>query len=144
MEDLLPVGSIVELKDNKRMMIIGYLPSKPNDKDLYDYVCCNSKIGIRRPKEELEENKDYFFVNQEDIQTVLYIGCQDSEFEVYKMINKKTKEKLLEAKNENKEFTNEELEKMYSDIFENLYKELNEKIKEAKKAKEKEENKNEE
>ena len=144
MEDLLPVGSIVELKDKRRLMIIGYLPSKPNDKELYDYMCCNSLIGIRKPKEDLKENQDYYYINQEDIESVLYIGCQDMEFELYKMINKKTKDKLQEVRSQNKELTNEELENIYSGIFEDLYKDLNNRMKEAKKAKEKEENKNEE
>ena len=144
MEDLLPVGSIVELKDKRRLMIIGYLPSKPNDKEFYDYMCCNSLIGIRKPKEDLKENQDYYYINQEDIESVLYIGCQDMEFELDKMINKKTKDKLQEVRSQNKELTNEELENIYSGIFEDLYKDLNNRMKEAKKAKEKEENKNEE
>ena len=144
MEDLLPVGSIVELKDKKRKMIIGYLPSKPNDKEFYDYICCNSKIGIRKPKEELKEKVDYTYLNQDEIERVIYIGCQDKEFDLYKMVHAKIKDKLLEARKENKELTNEELEEMYSKVFEGLYREIESKIETAKKAKKEKEEKEKE
>ena len=43
MEELLPIGSIVELKDGKRFMIIGYLPNKIKDEMFYDYIGCLKK-----------------------------------------------------------------------------------------------------
>ena len=133
MEDLLPVGSIVELKNKKRRMIIGYLPNKPNDKEFYDYICTNSVIGIVFEKDKLKVNKDFFYINADDIDKVLYIGCQDKEFDLYKVVHKKIKETLLEARKENRELSNEELENMYKKAFEDLFKE----IENAKKNKEK-------
>ena len=128
MDDLLPIGSIVELKNNKRKMIIGYLPNKPNDKEFYDYICCNSKTGLRKEKKELKQNKDYFFINNEDIENVLFIGCQDKEFLMYKIMHNRIKEKLLEIRKNNSNLTEEDLDKLYTKELEDSRKEIEEKI----------------
>ena len=126
MEDLLPVGSIVELKNKKRRMIIGYLPSKPNDEKFYDYICANAVIGIVFEKDKLKENKDYFYINADEIDNVLYIGCQDKEFDLYRVVHKKIKDALLELKKEKRELSNEELENMYKKAFDEIFKDIEE------------------
>lgn len=83
MKKKLPVGSIVRLNNNKRFMIIGYSPSKPNDKKKYDYICCLPKIGIIRKASEIKLNIDYFYLKEEDIKQVLYIGYSDEIFDLY-------------------------------------------------------------
>ncbi len=58
MEELLPVGSIVALKDERLVMIIGYLPSTPLSEKQYDYIAVDY-LGITKPQEELRNKKDY-------------------------------------------------------------------------------------
>ncbi len=96
MVDLLPIGSIVKLKDNKIRMIMGYLPISTDNK-IYDYLCCNYLRGFRKKKEELEENLDYFYANKEDIDSILYIGYDDFNFTLYKKVVKVDKESYLES-----------------------------------------------
>lgn len=83
MEKLLPVGSIIKLKNNKEFMIIGYSPNKPVVEDKYDYICCLPKVGITRKKSEIKLNIDYFYINNKDINQVLYIGYSDEMFDLY-------------------------------------------------------------
>lgn len=124
MEDLLPIGSIVELTDRRRKMIIGYLPSKPNDKEFYDYICCNSKIGLRKEKIKLKPRIDYSYINKEDIKDVLYVGCQDNEFLIAKLTFDKVKSRMLEARETNTILTNEELDELYGKAFSEIKSEI--------------------
>lgn len=99
MNELLPIGSIVELKNHMRCMIIGFLPSPLNSKVLYDYIACNPD-GVTKRKEELKEKKDYFFIKKEEIDNVLFIGLQNDEFELYEDILKTMIEKIHNSKQE--------------------------------------------
>ena len=96
MEELLPIGSVVKLKDKRIRMIMGYLP-KSSDNKIYDYLCCNHLRGFRKKKEELQENMDYFYANKEDVETVLYIGYENISFSFYKKVFKVDKENYLES-----------------------------------------------
>ena len=76
--NLLPIGSIVLLKDsNKRLMIYGMFQQEENNDTVYDY------IGVPYPEGFLNIQKCYLF-NEELIDEVLYIGYIDSEFQVFK------------------------------------------------------------
>ena len=49
MEDILPLGSIVKLKNNKTFVIIGYISYKNNEDGAYDYICCLPHAVFRFP-----------------------------------------------------------------------------------------------
>ena len=120
MEELLPVGSKVKLQNGRTFMIIGYLPSKPNDDVLYDYICCRNIYGIRKKKEDLVLNSDYFYIKKEDISEVLYIGFSDMESNQLIQYASFIKSGLNEAKKEKSNLNQEEL----NDIYFNVYKKV--------------------
>jgi hypothetical protein len=101
MDELLPIGSVVELKNKRLRMIIGYLPNTSDD-EVYDYLCCNHLRGFRKKKEDLKEQTDYTYIKKEDIETVLYLGHQDFEFTLFKATFNVDKERLLERKKKEK------------------------------------------
>ena len=72
-EKLLPIGSVVLLKEgNKRVMICGRVQAQVEKEKIYDYVACYYPEGI------IDSNKLFFF-NREDIEMVFFIGFQDPE-----------------------------------------------------------------
>lgn len=73
MQELLPIGSVVVLKEGtKKLMIIGRLQANPKTKNLYDYAGC--------PWPEGYMDKDHCYVfNHEDIDLLYYLGMQDIE-----------------------------------------------------------------
>ena len=121
MEDILPIGSKIRLKDGRVLMIIGYLPSKPNDEILYDYICSISKNGIIRKKEKLELNKDYCYIKKDDIKDVLYIGYHDEEYEDFKKFASSVINNLNSVKLENRTLEQEDLTKVYIKSLEETY-----------------------
>lgn len=75
MENLLPIGSVVLLKEaSKRIMIIGYYPMLVEDgrEVTYDYTACIFPEGIMSSEETLVFNKD-------QIVQVFYSGLADEE-----------------------------------------------------------------
>ncbi len=73
MKNYLPLGSVVMLKGGtKRVMICGRLQSKVDDDTVYDYTACLYPEGY------IDAQNLYLF-NNEDIDTVYYIGMQDVE-----------------------------------------------------------------
>ncbi|NFS28738.1 DUF4176 domain-containing protein [Clostridium botulinum] len=75
MINLLPIGSVVLLKDSdKKLMITGRLQRKVGDKTLteYDYVSC------LYPEGSLRADSSFLF-NHEQIERVYFIGFQDEE-----------------------------------------------------------------
>lgn len=72
-ENLLPIGSVVLLKEaNKRLMIIGRIQAKEGDKTVYDYSACYYPEGIVDPS-------SIFFFNHDAIDQLYFIGFQDRE-----------------------------------------------------------------
>ncbi|MDO5411618.1 MAG: DUF4176 domain-containing protein [Lachnospiraceae bacterium] len=71
---LLPVGSVVVLKDGeKRLMIIGIMQTNAGgDGKEYDY------LGIFYPEGYIGEEFQYMF-NHEDIKEVVFRGFEDEE-----------------------------------------------------------------
>ena len=67
------------------------------------------------PNKQLVSNKNYFFVNNDDIKDVLYIGLQSKEYEFYKKILKELKNKVLEVKKNN--ISEAELVAVYNDFI---------------------------
>lgn len=72
-ENLLPIGSVVLLKEaNKRLMIIGRIQTKEGDQTVYDYSACYYPEGIVDPS-------SIFFFNHDAIDQLYFIGFQDRE-----------------------------------------------------------------
>ena len=73
-KELLPIGSIVLLKDGeKRLMISGVLQSNPEgDGDTYDY------LGFLYPEGHIGDQFQYLF-NHEDIDNLIFRGYEDEE-----------------------------------------------------------------
>lgn len=113
MNELLPLGSIVELNNKKIYMIIGYNPNKPNDDELHDYIVCSSKLGIIKKKDDLHLNKDFFYIDKKDIEKVLFIGYSDSQFEKFDYCSFIVNSNVNIAKSRKKLLSQEEIEDLY-------------------------------
>lgn len=75
MKDLLPVGSVVLLKDaTKKLMIIGILQVKPDENKIYDY------LGVPYPEGYIGEANNFLFYH-EDINDIIFTGYENSERE---------------------------------------------------------------
>ncbi len=73
MKDLLPIGSVVLLKEaSKRLMICGRIQTCAENNKVYDYSGCLYPEGYLSPK-------DMYLFNNDDIDKVYYIGMQDEE-----------------------------------------------------------------
>lgn len=71
-QNLLPIGSIVQLKDTGyRVMICGRVLGKSGEDTLYDYVACQYPQGLT--------DAELLFFNRDDIQETYFIGFQDPE-----------------------------------------------------------------
>ena len=76
MEEYLPIGTIVILKDsNQKIMITGYFSSE-NNKLFYEYR------GVSYPEGILELNKGFLF-NHKSIKKVVFLGMIDEEYKEY-------------------------------------------------------------
>lgn len=72
-KDLLPIGSIVLLKEgNKRIMICGRIQTREGEDTIYDYSACYYSEGII-------DSSSMFFFNRDAIERVYFIGFQDTE-----------------------------------------------------------------
>ena len=72
-ERLLPIGSIVLLKDvRKRLMITGRIQTRVGDESIYDYSACHYPEGMTGPD-------SMCFFNHDDIAAIFYMGFQDGE-----------------------------------------------------------------
>lgn len=114
MIDLIPIGSIAELKDNKKTMIIGYNPSLPNDTEQYDYIVC-SPNGLNKEKEKLIYNEDYFYIKKEDIINIFYIGFSDRNFDLFEEIHNEILNKIKQKKDK---MDNNELNNILNEVIE--------------------------
>lgn len=74
MKDLLPIGTVVDLKDgNGTMMICGFCPTGPARPGyVYDYSGFPYPLGYMNPTE-------IYQFNDEDIEKILAMGYQDQE-----------------------------------------------------------------
>ena len=84
--ELLPIGSVVLLKDGeKRLMIYGIKQFNEEKNELYDYV------GCLYPEGNISSEYNYVF-NHVDIETVYFVGLVDAEFELFRKGLKENKE----------------------------------------------------
>lgn len=81
MKDLLPIGTVVTLKDGvKSLMIIGIMQSDENEK-LYDYIAVLYPEGFLNAE-------TFFLFNNEDIVDVKFKGYMNEEYEQHiKLLN---------------------------------------------------------
>ena len=71
--DLLPIGSVVLLKGGeKTLMICGRVSCRGDEERIYDYVGCYFPEGVI-------DSDTLFFFDQDAIEGVYFIGCQDQE-----------------------------------------------------------------
>lgn len=72
-KDLLPIGSIVKIKNAEReFMICGRVVAKSGSKEVYDYLGCMYPEGIIDPSE-------LYFFNQIGIEECVYRGFEDDQ-----------------------------------------------------------------
>lgn len=77
MRKLLPIGSVVRLRDSSNLLlIIGYGPISPNGKTHYDYLATNYPFG-------LGSNMQAAMIDREEIAEVMYSGYVDEESSAY-------------------------------------------------------------
>lgn len=82
-EVLLPIGSIVVLKEGyKKLMIIGRMQLQGKEERLWDY------LGVLYPEGYLGEGYTFLF-NNEDIEEVVFEGYTDLEDEAFRITLKK-------------------------------------------------------
>lgn len=75
MKDLLPVGSVVLLKDaTKKLMIIGILQVNPTEEKIYDY------LGVPYPEGFVGADNNFLF-NHENINDIIFKGYTNPERE---------------------------------------------------------------
>lgn len=73
MKNLLPIGSVVLLKDaTKKMMIIGIFPVSENGKQINDY------LAVPYPEGYVGLDNNFVF-NNEDINDVIFTGYANPE-----------------------------------------------------------------
>ena len=91
MKKILPIGSVVLLKDaEKRIMIIGYYPTTivDNKEVTYDYSGCLFPEGV------IDSDKSMLF-NQDDIDHLFFYGLMDEEQEEFaKALEEAVKEEM--------------------------------------------------
>lgn len=87
---LLPIGSVVMLKEStKRVMIVGLCQKSASDGKLWDYT------GVVFPEGFLAPDKMFLF-NNDQIDSLYFIGFQDAEQMAFKEKVDQIVEKLRE------------------------------------------------
>ena len=77
MKDLLPVGSVVLLKDaTKKLMIIGILQVKPDEDKVYNY------LGVPYPEGYVGAENNFLF-NHADINDLIFKGYTNPERDIF-------------------------------------------------------------
>lgn len=77
MKDLLPVGSVVLLKDaTKKLMIIGILQVNPSENKIYDY------LGVPYPEGFVGADNNFLF-NHTDINDIIFTGYSNPERDTF-------------------------------------------------------------
>ena len=72
MEELVPLGTVVTLKDgDKRLMVVGRLQKAKEQETVYDYAACLWPEG-------LIDSQHFYLFNHKDIKNFYYIGLQDT------------------------------------------------------------------
>lgn len=79
MKKYFPIGTVVQLREAKKsLMIIGALETT-NDGEEYDYIACPFPEGYI-------DEETFFLFNQEDIEKVNFVGYINTESQQYNMM----------------------------------------------------------
>ena len=89
-KDLLPIGSVVILRDGKKRLMIYGINQKTDKGDIYDY------LGCLYPEGNISPEYTYLF-NDDDVDGVFFLGFVDPEFSIYR---NRLKEIMDESENE--------------------------------------------
>ena len=77
MKHLLPIGSVVLLKDaTKKLVIIGRLQVNPQENKVYDY------LGVPYPEGYIGSDNNFLF-NHDDINDIIFSGYVNPEREIF-------------------------------------------------------------
>ena len=95
MKELLPIGSVVLLKNaTKKLMVIGILPVRPEEKAIFDY------LAVPYPEGYLGEGSSFLF-NHEDILDVIFTGYANPDHQAFLqlmgVIYDRVQQKLVEG-----------------------------------------------
>ena len=120
MEELLPVGSIVELNNKKRYMIIGYSPNKTKAINKYDYVVSHIS-GIQKPIDKIEYELDYFYIKKKDIKNIIF-GFNDSEFDLYAKMLESFNTKINQKEKNKEKLESKDIKKVLLESVEDIKK----------------------
>ena len=83
MKDLLPVGSVVLLKDaTKKLVIMGILQVNPLENKVYDY------LAVPYPEGYIDSETMFLFFHK-DVETVDYIGYVNAESQTFRIAHAK-------------------------------------------------------
>ncbi len=102
MKDLLPLGSVVLVKEATKMLLIIGTTQMDNEENYYDYIACPWPEGY------LDE-ETFLLFNHEDIESVHFIGYVNAESQTYnQMIAQAEKEFIAQAEEDSAEFSDDE------------------------------------
>ncbi|EOS61114.1 hypothetical protein C815_00679 [Firmicutes bacterium M10-2] len=88
MPELLPIGSVVTLKNgSKKIMIVGRFQQHGKTEKIYDYA------SVLWP-EGMIDSKHLYLFDQEDISNIYYIGMQNDEEFNFRFILEEEYEKI--------------------------------------------------
>ena len=94
MEEFLPIGTVVLLKEaTRKVLIIGFAQVEENSKKIWDYVGCAYPIGV------ISNNTSLLF-DKEQIDKVIFQGYSDNEDKTFR---KDLEANLSRIKNKGKE-----------------------------------------
>ena len=74
-KEILPIGTVVILKNNESVMISGY--NYMNNNKLYEYIGCSPKYGM---------TKNVKCFNYNAIEDIIFMGYQTRENDIYNII----------------------------------------------------------
>ena len=119
-ESLLSVGSCVKIANNPKMiMVAGYLPYDNQKKIMYDYIGIYLPIGIRKPRQNIEVNKDYICLKKSDIEKIVFVGFSDDKSDFYHKLLLNMKNKFNDM---NVDMSEETMKKIFEDCIHNINK----------------------
>lgn len=94
MKNLLPLGSVVLLKDATKSLIIIGVMQRDDEGNEYDYISCVFPEGYVNAE-------TFFLFNHEDIADVAFVGCINSESQSYaQLLRNKEAENIIEKTGE--------------------------------------------
>lgn len=95
MKEYLPIGSVVEVNDiEKKLMIVGFSQVIQDDTlQMYDYVTVIYPLGVF-------SEKSFYFINSEDIKEVIFTGYDDEERQEFLTIVEESEKVIAEVREE--------------------------------------------